>query len=613
MGLTPHSARWFRVLTVRQGAPAIAEALARTRVVQLETTTDAEPRSAASLHRDLAACERYAQRWARYWPRVRTMVDSAEPADGAVRRARAKMSAWARDAEPVVEALERAEDERAELGLLAELALSTAHDPRLDLDALAGAGPLLVARAWALERPDADVELPEHAIVRRVEGPERTFAVAVGPPEVIDATEAALAPARPRALGLSRLPEPGSATGGARSRIASRLEALDDRIARASAHLSALHRSHDIATAIHHFGRVKWFLDAVPRSSDTRHFAALTGWTSDLEGDVLRRALRRLRFPALLDFPPPPDQVDAPVVLTNPRWARPFEIFVRLLGTPGQGEADPSVLLAVLVPVIFGFMFGDVGQGAVVLALGLLLRRRFPSTRVLVPAGFAAMVFGVLFGSVFMIEHAIEATWLRPLEQPVTLLAVSVVGGAVVLVLGLLLRGVGAALVGELRGWLRSDAALVAVGVGLAGMALDLRLGALAAAGAVWYVVGDASRAKARRVSAHLAALGRFVESAFQLVVNAVSFARVGAFGLAHAGLSSAVHSLAHATGSAAGSTIVLVVGLRRGQGRERGGGHHRREARAVWTRDRPGRPRRRDRDLRAHRLDPDPQSPGVT
>jgi V/A-type H+-transporting ATPase subunit I len=56
-----------------------------------------------------------------------------------------------------------------------------------------------------------------------------------------------------------------------------------------------------------------------------------------------------------------------------------------------------------------------------------------------------------------------------------------------------------------------------------------------------------------------LAGLGSALESAFQLVINTLSFARVGAFGLAHAGLGSTTVALAETAG--AGAPAVLVLG----------------------------------------------------
>ncbi len=131
-----------------------------------------------------------------------------------------------------------------------------------------------------------------------------------------------------------------------------------------------------------------------------------------------------------------------PVVLRNPRWAQPFELFSRLLGMPSASEADPSRLLAFVAPLMFGYMFADVGQGAVLIVAGAALRRRFPATELLIPGGTAAIVFGFLFGSVFANEQILPALWLRPLDRPLVMLEVSLAFGACVILLGLALDAV---------------------------------------------------------------------------------------------------------------------------------------------------------------------------
>jgi V/A-type H+-transporting ATPase subunit I len=65
----------------------------------------------------------------------------------------------------------------------------------------------------------------------------------------------------------------------------------------------------------------------------------------------------------------------------------------------------------------------------------------------------------------------------------------------------------------------------------------------------------------ARRASAGLIALATLLEDGMRLLVNTLSFARVGAFALAHAGLSSAVVTLADLTGSELGALIVMLAG----------------------------------------------------
>jgi V/A-type H+-transporting ATPase subunit I len=141
------------------------------------------------------------------------------------------------------------------------------------------------------------------------------------------------------------------------------------------------------------------------------------------------------------------------MVLSNPSWVRGFEAFARLLGTPARDESDPSLILAVTVPLIFGFMFGDVGQGLIVLLAGVVLGARNPLLKVLVPGGLMAMAFGLLFGSVFSREDVIPALWLRPMEHSVTVLLAGLGGGVVVLLIGLLLDGIQAHWRGEAQHW----------------------------------------------------------------------------------------------------------------------------------------------------------------
>jgi V/A-type H+/Na+-transporting ATPase subunit I len=235
-------------------------------------------------------------------------------------------------------------------------------------------------------------------------------------------------------------------------------------------------------------------------------------------------------------------------------------VFARMLGTPGRYESDPSQIIAVIASVIFGFMFGDVGQGAVVLIGGLVLGRRIPLTRMLVPGGIMAMVFGFLFGSVFCREDIVPALWMPPLSDPITLLLAGVIAGMAIIAIGLVLDALQMHWRGEGLHWWAHRAGLVAAYVGLM-VAPWWRDGLLlTAAGAVWFVVGAAVLAHEGRLTALAAAAAEFVEQAVRLLVNTVSFARIGAFALAHAGLSVAIIELAHASGPL-GYWIVLVVG----------------------------------------------------
>jgi V/A-type H+-transporting ATPase subunit I len=226
---------------------------------------------------------------------------------------------------------------------------------------------------------------------------------------------------------------------------------------------------------------------------------------------------------------------------------------------PARYAADPSALLAIIVPLIFGYMFGDIGQGAVLLAAGLAFRARLPLLSMLVSGGVSAMLFGLLFGSVFGLHGIVPALWLSPLESPLEVLAVPLAGGAGLLLIGLLINAFESYWRGKLRHWLVSDAGLLAVYLGLIAAFFDKAGFLVAALGALAPVLGHLLLT--RRLRPTLAAVGALLEHTLQLLINTLSFVRVGAFALAHAGLSTAVTSLADGAESATAHALVLVVG----------------------------------------------------
>jgi V/A-type H+-transporting ATPase subunit I len=216
-------------------------------------------------------------------------------------------------------------------------------------------------------------------------------------------------------------------------------------------------------------------------------------------------------------------------------------------------------MVAVIAPLLFGFMFGDVGQGAVLLAAGLLLRRRWPPLALLVPGGLSAIAFGFAFGSVFAREDLIPALWVHPISEPLTVLVASLLIGVAVILLGLVIDGVEHAWRGAAASWWASRAGLLLAYAGLIVSPLWSGGLLLALAGLAWFVIGAALFEHAASGAGR--ALAELVETALQLVVNTVSFARVGAFALAHAGLSAAVVGIGEATGSTTGYAVALLLG----------------------------------------------------
>ena len=63
------------------------------------------------------------------------------------------------------------------------------------------------------------------------------------------------------------------------------------------------------------------------------------------------------------------------LILSNPRWARPFELFPGALGVPGSTEADPTVLLAIVVPASLRLHVRRRGTGTAPRRRGLVAAR----------------------------------------------------------------------------------------------------------------------------------------------------------------------------------------------------------------------------------------------
>lgn len=99
-----------------------------------------------------------------------------------------------------------------------------------------------------------------------------------------------------------------------------------------------------------------------------------------------------------------------PIRLKNRFLFRPFEFFVDMYGLPAYDEVDPTPFVAFTYILLFGIMFGDLGQGLVVSLVGWIMWkwRKMPLGKILVPCGISSAIFGTIFGSVFGLEHVLD-------------------------------------------------------------------------------------------------------------------------------------------------------------------------------------------------------------
>jgi len=99
----------------------------------------------------------------------------------------------------------------------------------------------------------------------------------------------------------------------------------------------------------------------------------------------------------------------APSLMVNSRLTSAFEEITLLQGPPRYGEVDPTPIIALVFPVFWGIMFGDVGDGAVLLGIGLLLYARGTESlrrwgTIIGLSGAASIGMGLLVGEFFGLE-----------------------------------------------------------------------------------------------------------------------------------------------------------------------------------------------------------------
>ncbi len=151
------------------------------------------------------------------------------------------------------------------------------------------------------------------------------------------------------------------------------------------------------------------------------------GWIPEGTQDKLEVLLREMIGSAVNIAFDQPDfaEHDSPTYLSNPSFMKPTEDVVSAYGTPSKHDLDPTKIMWISFPLIFGLVFADVGQGLLILIIGLAAIR---ATRKgddwgqimgyvqnggkgLVMMGLFAILGGFLFGSFFGSETVIEPMW----------------------------------------------------------------------------------------------------------------------------------------------------------------------------------------------------------
>jgi len=394
--------------------------------------------------------------------------------------------------------------------------------------------------------------------------------------------------------------DPFTPPEGYRGTPAEAIKALQAGIARTQRHIaeSRLEVEQLQARRVSHVRHLYWRVRASRKLAETiagydrlHNVYLVQGWVPTDAVESFRTAVLSIS-PGIVIEALPAGQDGAglvPAMMKNPTLVRPFEGLVSNYGYPTYGELDPTPVLALTFPLVFGLMFGDVGHGLLLLLLGLLLISRkvrslagLASMGTIVAAcGGAAMIFGFLYGSIFGLEEVLPALWIQPLTEINSILIATVVIGALILSLGMVYNILNAALA---RQWghmlfghyaaadlifywslllIAARAFNIAIplpGTVLAVMAIVAGLGMALRQLLMHLIEGERPLIEGSFGMYAAESFFELFETLIGLLSNTLSYVRMGAFAVAHGALSLVVFILADIISGGGGVVYYAVI-----------------------------------------------------
>lgn len=373
------------------------------------------------------------------------------------------------------------------------------------------------------------------------------------------------------------------------------IEHLEERIEKAQEELdkarAAVHRCKEahlpmLRTLLSQVSLQKLTRLAKSRFRKTARTYLISGWTSRQNREKVVEGLREACGNRCLIEEQTAEQllsergekVDVPILFENPKALRPFEMLVSSYGRPAYNSIDPTVVVAPTFLLMYGAMFGDVGQGAVMAILGALVSRWKRVTEgvrrigeLFTWCGCSAVLFGFLYGSVFGFKNILPYAGFELLENVdnFRIIVIALCFGMAMITIGLVFNVISAigrkewaaglfdwkGLMGLAFYWL---AVAVVVRILAGGSASPTLIGVLLLVPVLAALVkAPLDKLMHRRdlIPQHgfafytLRSIGQIfgasIETIIMFFANTLSFLRLAAFAVAHAALFIAVFSLA--------------------------------------------------------------------
>lgn len=263
--------------------------------------------------------------------------------------------------------------------------------------------------------------------------------------------------------------------------------------------------------------------------------------------------------------------ITPPTLIKNPKFFKPFESFIRMYGVPRYNEFDPTIFLALTYTFIFGIMFGDVGQGGLLIIGGALLyfKKKIDLAAIISCAGVFSVIFGFMYGSIFGFEDIIKPIWSNPMHKINTVLIISIAFGIGLILFTMILNIINGIRAKEwdrvfispngVTGLIFYSFVLTAIVLALLGKPapaawiLAIFIGLPLIIMGLEKPISNLMKGKKKLIEESKGTF--FIEAFFELfdvllsyITNTISFVRIGAFALSHAGMMLVIMELSNAS-----------------------------------------------------------------
>lgn len=561
MTLRSKQTRWFEVFLRRDQVVYALEALAGTQSVQLEL----DPRFSGSL--DITELDRQVREFDQLVDSHRSLLpDSADkptrlwgPPEALVDRMLQRLRRWLERLEPLLAKTDALRQQRDQLEILQEAAIAMG-DSASELPHLGHTTDLLFKRFYRCAPDQFESAAIDGHLEQKFHGEHHCFVVIACLPGQCDNVVQLLIQAGcvEVTIPADLAQQPGQQLADIRRRLDSTHADLEH----SEQQIRVLREDPQIAEALANIETLRWFTGSAHQVGiKDAEFCRITGWTSETDPARLEVVLNRAHVEAELRFARPPAGVQQPVASASSWWRQPFQIFTDMSGAPSADEIDPTGLLAIVVPLLFGYMFPDTGHGLIIAIAGLVLSRYTSRARFLVSCGMVSALMGFVFDDFFGYQMLNHPWQIHALDNPLLVLIIPMFFGLGLLLLGLIFNGMELYWRGQLRRWLLSDAAVLILYVSLLLSLLYVEALLAAAVAFAWYIAGAVSMGRRRWATQAAVAIGTLAHSTLTLMLNTISFVRVGAFALAHGGLSMVVVTLAETVETPVLSALLFIIG----------------------------------------------------